>query len=741
MIRTHTWMGRLSAAAIAVMALCTSLMSVAANPASATAILPPNNPPTNILPALPLSSCNQAADDTSTACTNAMLYDIDVGRVDEGLGPLILPSNYASLTLAEQDLALVNLERTARGLLPEYGLVPCMNTTAQAAANASADPVVNPDPDCSAPMTGDEGNWASTPTALQSDFLLVYDDGLNSPNVKCTPTISTGCWGHRDNILNSLCTVAQTSCTNVMGDSSTGQTAQVFGVYTGTGNPPDEDMSFLDSAIDYATSASPQILSLGTLSGSSGAMLTINGVYLTGASSVQFGSPGCAAVPAVVSDVQVTVTIPVCALGLVSVKVVTPGGTSAGSPFTAEHSDPYSTLAPTRICDTRPITTFSPANQCSAAAIPAGHPKTVNVGGQFGVPSDATAVVLNVTVVNPAASGYMTVFPAGVTMPTASNVNFAAGATVPNLVEVGTGAGGAVSFFSSAATDLVVDVEGYASPTALNGVGSGLYNPLPAPARICDSRPLSSFSPMNQCTGHTITAGGTDNVGVTGANNIPAGAIAAVFNVTVVNPAAAGYLTVYPQGGTAPTASNVNYAAGQTTANRVIVPLSAGGISVFSSQRTDVLVDVSGYYSAAPPMGMTSTGYQFNAEAAPVRICDTRPTSSFAPNNECSGHTLIAGMPGRQTLTVPVVGSPVSGVPFGATAVVVNLTGIAPTQSTFLSIFAVGPPPGASDLNPAFGTTDANLAVATLTHPGGTISIYNNTGSIDVIIDVLGWYS
>jgi hypothetical protein len=172
------------------------------------------------------------------------------------------------------------------------------------------------------------------------------------------------------------------------------------------------------------------------------------------------------------------------------------------------------------------------------------------------------------------------------------------------------------------------------------------------------------------------------------------------------------------------------------TANRVIVPLSTSGatpgyISVYSSVRSDVIVDVSGYYSAA---AISATGSQFNAEAAPVRICDTRATSV---HNQCSGRTIAAG----QTLTVPVIGLAASGVPVGATAVVVNLTGIAPTQPTFLTVFAAPPrPAAASDLNPAVQEVRANLVVATLSH-NGSISIYNLGGNIDVIVDVLGWYS
>ncbi len=509
-------------------------------------------------------------------------------------------------------------------------------------------------------------------------------------------------------------------------------------------------MSFLDSSIAYATSAAPDILSLGALSGSSGATVTVNGIYFTGATSVQFGSAACSAVPTVTNDVKLTVQVPVCALGLGNVVVVTPSGTSNGSPFTAEHSDPYSTLTPTRICDTRAgnqSNLTGQAAQCNGgpgnpgSTLAAGSSKSITVAGQFNVPPDATAAVLNVTVVNPTGPGFVNAYPAGAAMPLSSNIDYVRGQVVPNLVEVGIGTNGQVSFYTSSRTDLVVDVEGYASPTPAAGPGSGLYNPLPAPVRICDTRAgnpsMLDSAPVNQCngannTGTTLGSGGTRNVQVTGVGAIPAGAIGAVLNVTVANPVAQGYLTVYPQGGTAPTASNLNYGAGQVTANRVIVPLSpGGGIAVYSPTRADVIVDVSGYYSA---QGISATGSQFNAEPDPVRICDTR---TIVAHNQCSGRTIAAG----QTLTVPVIGLAASGVPVGATAVVVNLTGVTPTQQTYLTVFAAPPRPAAtSDLNPAVQQVGANLVVATLSH-NGSISIYNAAGNIDVIVDVLGWYS
>jgi len=428
--------------------------------------------------------------------------------------------------------------------------------------------------------------------------------------------------------------------------------------------------------------------------------------------------------------------------------------TSAQATFqVVDGPGPYTSLNPTRICDTRAGNpshlNSAPANQCNGGVGNPGSPisaqgiKTISVAGELGVPADATAVVLNVTVVNPAGSGYVTAFPAGGTAPTASNINFVPGAVEPNLVEVGIGTAGDVSFFSSARTDLVVDVEGYVAPTTPAGTGAGLYNPISVPTRICDTRignPSRLAGGAAQCNGgpsnpgeRIANGGGTITVQVTGNGGVPSGATAAVLNVTDVAPSTSGFATVYPQGSGQPTASNLNYATGETTANRVIVPLSTSGqISVFSSAGSDIVVDVSGYYSAEGGSGTT-----FNPESTPVRICDTRPSNPSGlsgPQAQCNGKTIGSG----QTLTVNVTG--LAGVPANAKAVVINLTGVHPSAQTFLTVFPSAPAPTVSDLNPATGVVRANLSVATL-NSNGRIFILNHTGSIDVVVDVLGWYS
>ena len=423
---------------------------------------------------------------------------------------------------------------------------------------------------------------------------------------------------------------------------------------------------------------------------------------------------------------------------------------------------PYSPLAPVRICDTRAASVSGLTGataQCNGNTIAAGTVRTINVAnsangglGSFGVPATATAVMLNVTVVNPAGPGHVTAFPAGTNQPTASNINYQAGENIPGLVDVGVGTGGDVSFFSLAQTDMVVDVEGYTAPTASGGAGSGLYNALSSPVRICDTRPGNpsnlSGMPYSQCNGgsgnpgDTLTAGKQINVEVVGASSgstsIPTGATAAVLNVTAANTSSNGHLTVFPTGSQQPTASNVNYVAGRVSANRVVVPLSttgssAGSVTIYSSAQADVVVDVAGYFSAPG----ASSGSQFTAENAPVRICDTRAVSVTTPSNQCSNNPVVAGA--ANTLKVNVAN--LAGVPQNATAVVINLTAVTPTVNTFLSVFPGLTPPGSSDLNPAAGETRANMVIATINQTTGQITIYNNSGTTNVIVDVLGWYS
>ncbi|MHB8262293.1 MAG: family 43 glycosylhydrolase [Acidimicrobiales bacterium] len=254
----------------------------------------------------------------------------------------------------------------------------------------------------------------------------------------------------------------------------------------------------------------------------------------------------------------------------------------------------YVPISPVRLCDTR--TNVSYTTPCTGDTPGPGQSVTVPVGGEGTIPSiGVSAVVLNVTAVDSAASGFLTVYPSGYGLPTASNVNYYAGQTVANRVIVPVGPGGSVKVYSSAGSPgIVVDAVGYFTAAQ----GSQFY-PL-SPSRICDTRPASVSGLSDQCTGYTlIPSGETLTVHIAGNGGVPAsGAIAVVANVTVTSTDTGSFLVAYPSYTISPTTSDLNWSAGQTIANLVIVELSANGYASFTnhSGSTDVIVDVVGWF-------------------------------------------------------------------------------------------------------------------------------------------------
>ena len=204
-----------------------------------------------------------------------------------------------------------------------------------------------------------------------------------------------------------------------------------------------------------------------------------------------------------------------------------------------------------------------------------------------GVPSDADAVVLNVTVTDTTAPSYLTVWPAGQPQPTASNLNWPAGDTRPNLVVAKLGTSGAISIYNRfGTTDVVADVVGYFGASG----GAARFSAL-APVRILDSRDGTGgfTTPWDASTARTLP--------VAGIAGVPADAKAVIVNLTVTNATAASYLTAWPSGRGLPLASNVNFTAGSTVPNLALVPIGADGrIAIFNLLGTiDVIADVVGF--------------------------------------------------------------------------------------------------------------------------------------------------
>jgi len=248
-------------------------------------------------------------------------------------------------------------------------------------------------------------------------------------------------------------------------------------------------------------------------------------------------------------------------------------------------------VVPARITDTR-----AGSGQANAGSkLSAGATLDVQVTGAGGVPaSGVIAVVLNTTVTDTTSAGFLTVFPKGAPLPLASNLNWTGGVTVPNRVMVPVGTGGKVSFYNGlGSADVIVDVNGYFTDSS--GTGAS-FVPL-TPARIVDTRngtgaPKAPLGP-----------GATMFVQVAGNGGVPAAASvippkAVVLNVTVANTTAASDLIVWPDGASQPLASDLNFVAGQTVPNLVVVQLSASGqIDIFNAfGSTHVIVDVVGWY-------------------------------------------------------------------------------------------------------------------------------------------------
>jgi uncharacterized Rossmann fold enzyme len=326
------------------------------------------------------------------------------------------------------------------------------------------------------------------------------------------------------------------------------------------------------------------------------------------------------------------------------------------------------------------------------------------------VPADAAALALNVTVTESAGNGFLTVFPAGTTRPTASNLNFAQNQTVPNAVNVRVGAGGAVSVYASAGScpHVVIDIMGYFTAGEVGPGGFVGINP----DRAVDTRGVGA--------GPCVT--GTRDFVLAPRADVPANAAALALNVTVTESAGNGFLTVFPAGTTRPTASNLNFARNQTVPNAVSVRVGTGGaVSVYASRGScpHVVIDVMGYFAAgeAGPGGFVGID--------PDRVVDTRGVGA--------GPCLTG------TRNFPVV--PRAQVPADAAGLALNVTVTEPVGNGFLTVFPAGTTrPVASNLNFARNETVPN-AVNVRVGAGGAVSAYASAGSCPhVVMDIMGYY-
>jgi hypothetical protein len=260
--------------------------------------------------------------------------------------------------------------------------------------------------------------------------------------------------------------------------------------------------------------------------------------------------------------------------------------------------------------------------------------------------------------------------------------------------------------------------DGPAADAAAATPDASRYVPV-SPRRLYDSR-----------TATTPAAGSSVVVGVGAPFGVPLADItAAVVNITATDTTGPGFVTAYPAGTQRPTTSTLNIErADQNLANLATVRTSllesGPAIELYTMVRTDLVVDVVGYYvrtSAAVSDGRY-------VSVGPVRLGDTRTDADpYAPTE-------------IRTLDLTPL-----GVPADAVSAVLNITAVDAPNGYWTVFPAAEGLPNTSSLNvsrvagrPDAGSVVANQVISRLSD--GQLSVFSQSGG-DLVVDVFGYYT
>ncbi|MFZ4718603.1 MAG: CAP domain-containing protein [Ilumatobacteraceae bacterium] len=251
--------------------------------------------------------------------------------------------------------------------------------------------------------------------------------------------------------------------------------------------------------------------------------------------------------------------------------------------------------------------------------------------------------------------------------------------------------------------------------------------PLPQVQPLTSPRAFTTVTPFRLADSRLsyritkVKAGVPKLLKVAGNAGLPADITALSANFTVVNAPGDGYLTVYNCTVSRPTASTVNYYRGEVVANAGLFPLdSKGQLCVYSPRTIDLVIDVSGYFRPT-----SSLRYE-GMDAAPL-VDTTRGLRS--------GGRMSAG----QTMRVNVARADV-GVPVGASAVAVTITGISPDITAHVTAYPCDVArPTVSNVNPVKGTVKQNFAIVRLP-ASGDLCLFTATG-MHLKVDVMGYFT
>ena len=744
--------------------------------AHASGIIPPSNPPNNISPNPNFFQvCSENGQlDTSTACFVSTLAAIDNARAQEGVGPMILPANYLSLSVPDQLLAVTDAERVGRGLQPFIGLTQELNSAAQNGANSDSDPQVP----LNYSWTVVGSNWAGGfPSVLATDYEWMYYDGYGSNNLDCSSPSAPGCWGHRDNILdpNYPCNPCTMGAAYAIGTQYSPSFATIMvGDNSGTSYSYTYSYQQIQSSLTpqpYITSISPSLIAA-----NSSSTVTINGVNLTYTVEIQIDGQNITNFNQI-SDNEVSFKAPALPAGRYNITVITSGGetsysenslitygtapsqvtnlvaTPGNSSVTLTWNAPSGGTAPTSYL----ITVYQGSTFVLSQTVNSSQNYAVIGGLQNGAsynfevisqnqlgssqPVTSTSVTPNdnlapdVLMLTPSSGsilgGYqVTLIGAGFT--NTQKVTFGSQSASFSVLGDGIISVSAPSVAQGGSVSVIVSTPNGTSPSTgptFTYLNTDIYVPI-NPVRVVDTRPNSGYEDQNM----TLGPGQTISAQLANIDGIPSNAEAVIANITVTNVTAPfDYLTIWPDGTSMPTVSNINFESGQTIANlQTLVLGSNDSVLIYNpSGSVDVIIDVEGYFV---PASTTSNSGFYNS-ISPMRIVDTR---SYTGNNYQDANQTL-GPNGSITVTF----NNVTSLPSSVSAVVLNVTATNTTASFgYLTVYPSSQSvPKTSNVNwSQAGETISNFVIVKVSSTDA-ITITNAFGDTDVVVDLYGYYT
>jgi hypothetical protein len=379
-------------------------------------------------------------------------------------------------------------------------------------------------------------------------------------------------------------------------------------------------------------------------------------------------------------------------------------------------------VTPCRVADTRNATSLSGFGPPWISGGAGGIRSFSIPDGPCGIPSTAQAYSLNVAVFPHGQLGYLTLWPSGQSQPLVTTLNSPDGRVKSTAAIIPAGNGGAIDVFATDDTDIVLDINGYFVPAS---TASALAFYPVSPCRLVDTRlQLLSGGPLGAGTNTTLPI-------LSSACNVPPSAQAYSLNFTTVAPGQVQSLAAYPTGGSQPALPTL-IALPPTPippvviANAGIIPAGTGGsIDVSTSNTTDLVVDIDGYF--APP----GTGGLSLYTLPPCRVLDTRQSPQLSLS------------PAVPAIDIDVTASGCGGTN-AAQAYLFSVTALPAGPLPYLTLWP-GPagtsPPVVATLTALDGVIANNMAIALANPATNQMSAFGAAATADLILDIFGYFA